>query len=67
MQFWEEWVLHFYFSMPPIIGAFVSAILSAIIIGLVKLKANQHEDTVISALWAMGMAVGVIFMYLTPG
>jgi len=57
----------FYFSMPPIIGAFVSAILSAIIIGLVKLKANQHEDTVISALWAMGMAVGVIFMYLTPG
>ena len=57
----------YYLAMPPIIGAFVFAILSAIIIGLVKLKANQHENTVISALWAMGMAIGVIFMYLTPG
>lgn len=57
----------YYFGIPPIIGAFVFAILSAIIIGLVKLKANQHENIVISALWAMGMAVGVIFMYLTPG
>jgi len=57
----------FYLSMPPIIGAFIFAILAAITIGLVKLKANQHENTVISALWAMGMAIGVIFMYLTPG
>ena len=57
----------FYLSMPPIIGAFIFAILAAITIGLVKLKASQHENTVISALWAMGMAIGVIFMYLTPG
>jgi len=57
----------FYLRMPPIIGAFVVAILAAVTIGLVKLKAHQHENTVISALWAMGMAVGVIFMYLTPG
>ena len=57
----------FYLSMPPIIGAFIFAILAAVIIGLVKLKADQHENTVISALWAMGMAIGVIFMYLTPG
>ena len=56
----------YYLAMPPIIGAFVFAILSAIIIGLVKLKANQHENTVISALWAMGMAVGVILCISLP-
>jgi zinc transport system permease protein len=41
--------------------------LAAVIIGLIKLKGAQHEDTVIGALWAVGMALGLIFMYLTPG
>ena len=57
----------YYLGIEPIIGAFVFAVLAAIIIGLVKLKAKQQEDTVIGALWAIGMAIGVIFMYLTPG
>lgn len=51
----------------PIAGAFVFAIGAAILIGWVKLKARQHEDTIISAIWAMGMATGVILMSLTPG
>jgi len=57
----------YYLGIEPIIGAFVFAILAAVIIGLVKLKAKQQEDTVIGALWAIGMALGVIFIYLTPG
>ncbi|MDY6915439.1 MAG: metal ABC transporter permease [Candidatus Cloacimonadota bacterium] len=57
----------YYLGIEPLIGAFVFAILSAVIIGLIKLKGKQHEDTVISALWAVGMAMGVIFMHLTPG
>ncbi|MCK4311547.1 MAG: metal ABC transporter permease [Candidatus Cloacimonetes bacterium] len=57
----------YFLNIEPLIGAFAFAILAAIIIGLVKLKAGQQEDTVISALWAIGMALGVIFMYLTPG
>jgi zinc transport system permease protein len=57
----------YFLGLPPILGAFVAAFISAVIIGLVKLHAGQHEDTVISALWAVGMAVGIIFMYLTPG
>jgi zinc transport system permease protein len=48
-------------------GAIVSALLSAIIIGFVSLRAKQREDTIISAMWAIGMAIGVLFIKRTPG
>jgi zinc transport system permease protein len=51
----------------PIHGAVISALVAAIIIGLVSLWARQREDTVISALWAVGMAVGIVFISRTPG
>ena len=48
-------------------GALAAALLSAIIIGLVSLYARQREDTVISAVWAIGMAIGLVFFAKTPG
>ena len=51
----------------PLHGALVSGVIAAIIIGLVSLRAKQREDTVISALWAVGMAVGIVFISRTPG
>jgi zinc transport system permease protein len=51
----------------PIAGALVAALLSAIVIGLVSLYARQREDTVISAVWAIGMAIGLVFFAKTPG
>jgi zinc transport system permease protein len=51
----------------PLHGALVAAIIAAAIIGLVSLRAKQREDTVISALWAVGMATGIIFISRTPG
>ncbi len=57
----------YYLGVDPLVGAVVTALLSAILLGLVNLKAKQHEDTVIGALWAVGMAVGIIFMSMTPG
>jgi zinc transport system permease protein len=51
----------------PMYGALVAALISAIIIGLVSLYARQREDTVISAVWAVGMAVGLLFFAKTPG
>jgi zinc transport system permease protein len=47
----------------PIYGALAAALLSAIIMGLVSLYARQREDTVISAVWAVGMAIGLVFLY----
>jgi zinc transport system permease protein len=54
-------------GLHPLYGALVAALLAAVVIGLVSLKARQREDTVIGALWAVGMAVGILFISQTPG
>ena len=51
----------------PMYGAVLSALLSAGLIGWVSLHAKEREDTVIGALWAVGMAVGILFIAKTPG
>lgn len=51
----------------PMLGATLAAILSAIIIGLISIYSKEREDTVIGALWVMGMAIGIIFIAKTPG
>lgn len=51
----------------PLYGALLSALAAAMVIGLVSLHYRQREDTVIQAVWAFGMAIGVVFIYKTPG
>jgi len=52
----------------PLYGAIVAALLAALVIGFVSLwTATQREDTVIGAVWAIGMAVGILFIFKTPG
>lgn len=51
---------------PPIIGAIIFGILTAIIIGIISIKSKQKEDTVINALWAIGMSIGIVFIAKTP-
>jgi len=53
--------------LSPMYGALLFAILSAFLIGWIQVKHKQREDTVIAALWAFGMSLGVIFISLTPG
>ena len=50
----------------PMYGAILSAIASSALMGWIHLNARQREDTVIAALWAAGMAMGVIFVSMTP-
>lgn len=51
----------------PVFGALIFAVLSALIIGIVSLKAKQREDTIINAVWALGMSIGIVFLSMTPG
>jgi zinc transport system permease protein len=60
-------VVHGWNMVQPLHGAVASALAAAVIIGWVSLRAKQREDTVISALWAIGMATGVLFIAKTPG
>src|SRR5690348_10874400 len=41
----------------PLLGALAAAILSALLIGWIHLHYRQREDSVIAALWSIGMAV----------
>ena len=49
-------------GIDPLYGAISAALLAAVVIGVVSLKAKEREDTVIGALWAVGMAVGILFI-----
>ncbi len=53
--------------LDPLYGALVAALLAAVVIGLVSIKARERTDTVIGAVWAIGMATGVLFLARTPG
>jgi len=55
-----------YFGYDPLTGALVAAVATALVIGWVRLRWKAQEDTLIGALWAIGMAVGILFIAKTP-
>lgn len=59
--------LAYYFKLNPFYSAVAFALIAAFILGYVKLKSHKHTDTAITTLWTLGMAVGILFMNLTPG
>ncbi len=56
-----------YYGFEPLAGALVAAVVAALLIGWVRLKWQTQEDTLIGALWAIGMSVGILFITKTPG
>ena len=56
-----------YFGLDPLHGALPAAVVAALLIGWVRLHWRAQEDTLISALWAIGMAIGVLFIAKAPG
>ncbi|MFH1373638.1 MAG: metal ABC transporter permease [bacterium] len=54
-------------GLHPTHGAVAAALLAAVAMTLVNRRAHEREDTVIGTLWAVGMAVGIIFIAATPG
>jgi zinc transport system permease protein len=59
--------LGFYAGLNPILSALAFAIASAFGIEWLSKRQGVREDSAIAAFWALGMASGVILLYLTPG
>jgi zinc transport system permease protein len=57
----------YYFGFDPILGAMIFGIMSALGVEFFTKKADLREDSAIAMLWSLGMAVGIIFIFLTPG
>ena len=55
-----------YFGVNPIFAALIFSILSAFGIQWLSSK-NVREDSAIGTLWSLGMAIGIIFIFLKPG
>ena len=51
----------------PILGAMAAAVISAAIIAAARKYSREREDAVINAVWAVGMAGGLLFLGITPG
>ena len=59
--------LAFFLGIAPLAGAVGFALVIAMIMSAVTLKNKQRADTVVGVLWAVGMALGIIMIDLTPG
>ncbi|PJB47565.1 MAG: hypothetical protein CO103_08350 [Chloroflexi bacterium CG_4_9_14_3_um_filter_45_9] len=59
--------LGYFLGIDPILGALVFSLISAVTMGMVSRRTRLSEDTAIGILWAIGMAIGILFVYLTPG
>jgi zinc transport system permease protein len=59
--------LGYYLGFNPIFGAMIFAVLSGLGIEFFTKRGNLRNDSVIAMLWSFGMALGIIFIYLTPG
>ncbi len=57
----------YYFGFNPVLGAAVFALLSAFGVELVTKKSGVREDSAIGIFWSVGMAVGIIFIFLSSG
>lgn len=56
-----------YFGLPIFLGASVFAVLAALLMALITLRQRDKIDTFIGLIWAVGMAIGIILVDLTPG
>ncbi len=59
--------LGYFLGVNPILTAIPFSIASAISIGFISRRTKISEDTSIGIVWAIGMAIGIIFINLTPG
>lgn len=57
----------YFLGINPLFGAAVFSVLSAMGIQLFSSKGKVREDSSIAIWWSLGMAVGIIFIYITPG
>lgn len=59
--------LGYYLGINPIFTAAVFAVASSMGVEFMSSRGRVREDSAIAVIWAIGMAVGILFVFLTPG
>ncbi len=65
LALWTDRVLGYF--CPPMFGALIAALIASTIITYLKHHHKEREDAAISAVWSIGMAIGIVFISKTPG
>lgn len=59
--------LSYFLGWSPMLGATVFSLISALGIFTLSESKKLREDSLIGIFWSAGMAIGILFIYLTPG
>lgn len=59
--------LGYWLGINPLLVVIPFSLLAALAIGLISRTTRVSDDTAIGILWTLGMAVGILFIHLTPG
>jgi zinc transport system permease protein len=65
--FLQIMVPHLFGWLQPLYGAILVSLSAAVLIGVIHERGAERTDTLIGALWAVGMAVGILLIKFTPG
>lgn len=57
----------YFLGIEPILGGLVFAVGTSLAVGQIKRHGKTNTDTVVSMFWSAGMAIGILFIALTPG
>ncbi|WP_294591161.1 metal ABC transporter permease [uncultured Rikenella sp.] len=57
----------YYFGFAPLVGALLFAVAAAVGIETFSRRGKVNEDAATGILWSIGMSIGIIFIFLTPG
>jgi zinc transport system permease protein len=57
----------YYLGFSPLAGAALVAVLAAMTTENLTRRKVLRNDSIIAILWSLGMAIGIIFVYLSPG
>jgi len=59
--------LALFFGWPYLVGTIGFSLAAGMVMAAVSIKARHRADTIIGVIWAIGMALGIILIDLTPG
>ena len=57
----------YFLGFNPLLGGTIFSLMSAVGISFFKKNSRGRLDTLLSFLWATGMAIGLVFIFMTPG
>lgn len=57
----------YFFGFDPLLGGMLFSLAAALGMNIVQRKTSQRADTLIGVIWAVGMAIGIVFVDRSPG